>query len=292
MASVMLSVRNLSMSYPRARRFRAVLRHPFRHPTVRALRDLTFQAGRGEIVTFVGPNGAGKSTLCRALAGLLMPGAGSVELAGAAARGSEQLRERVGLCANEERSFLWRLGGRENLRLFAALNGLTGRAARTRVDELVDRLHIGGLADQPFMYWSTGMRQRLNLARSLLGTPDVLILDEPTRSLDPLAAQELRILVKHDLARRQGMTVVWCTHILSEVADLESTIGVLRQGELVAYGDSEAITSRRRRDVGASRAGGETVSMPASALRQTEGAPDDALIAALHELLANGTRSE
>ncbi len=206
--------------WPRVRRGRSI----------RALDRVTLQVERGEVFGLVGPNGAGKTTLLKVLATLLAPSEGRAWVAGAeVGRNPGLVRRAVGLAAGEERSFYWRLSGRENLEFFAGLVGLAGAPARRRVAGVLGLVDLLPMAEEPVARYSTGMRQRLAIARALVGDPPVLLLDEPTRSLDPVAADSVRALIRR-LARDEGKTVMLATHNLDEAQAVCHRAAVLVRG--------------------------------------------------------------
>lgn len=196
---------------------------------VDALRGVSLTVGTGEIVALLGPNGAGKSTLLRIVATLITPDRGAVRIGGHDAV-SEPLAARAsfGLMLGEERSLFWRLTGRQNLDFFAALQGLPRERAADRTAELLERFGLADVADQRCGEYSTGMRARLGLARALIAEPPVLLLDEPARSLDPVAAADLRGLLT-SLAGAGGTAVLYATHDLHDAAEVAArTIGIGR----------------------------------------------------------------
>lgn len=198
----------------------------------RALRGIDLEVPWGGVVALLGPNGAGKSTLMRILGTSVLPDAGLVEVAGGDVVGDPAAARRtLGLVLNEERSWYWRLSGRENLEFFAALYGLHRRAAQARATELLAMVDLAAEADRRFDRYSSGMRARLSLARALLHEPPVLCLDEPTRTLDPVAAASFRALVASQAAA--GRAVLFSTHDLHEAAAVASRVVVL-VGGLVA----------------------------------------------------------
>lgn len=201
-----------------------------------ALRGVDLTVPWSTIVAVLGPNGAGKSTLLRILGTTVLPDSGHVEVGGhdvvaapAAARRS------LGLVLGEERSWYWRISGRHNLEFFAALHGLGRRAAQARAGELLRVVELEDQADRRFDGYSSGMKARLALARALLHEPPVLCLDEPTRTLDPVAALAFRELVREQAAA--GRAVLFTTHDLHEAAAVASRVVVMVGGRVAAVTD-------------------------------------------------------
>lgn len=213
------------------------LMRPWRpmEPT-RALWEVTLAVARGELVVLVGPNGSGKTTLLKILSSLILPTAGTVRVLGMdPVRQAEEVKARVGLITGDDRSFYWRLSAVENLRFFATLYGLRGEAARTRINWVLDLLQIDG-PYRKVQVLSAGMKQRLAIARGLLADPPVLLLDEPTRHLDPPTARQVQTFIRHELVERQGKTVLYATHSLHEAVNLADRVAVLHAGRLAALG--------------------------------------------------------
>ena len=209
---------------------------------VNALSDVSLSVGRGEVLGLLGPNGAGKTTLIKILATLMMPDGGSASIAGCdVAQSPESVRGMIGLVNTNERSFYWRLTGKQNLDFFAILYNLHGKRQHQRVNELLDFVGLMDKADTPFMTYSTGQRQRLAIARSLLSDPEVLLFDEPTSSLDPIGSAELIKFVKKDLVGINKKTVIWCTHDLNEAEKVSDQIAIINQGKVVIQGDIKQV---------------------------------------------------
>jgi ABC-2 type transport system ATP-binding protein len=216
---------------------RAVLRvedvefaYPGRPPL---LTEVSFDVQYGERIALVGPNGAGKTTLLKILATLIVPSAGQIAIKGwDLVRDAERVKEMVGLATGDERSFYWRLTGRQNLEFFAAFQGLDRETTMTRIEELREHLALDTL-DRRFGLYSTGMRQRLAVARALLRRPSVLLLDEPTRSLDPLATRMLHRFIRDRLVNELGCSVVLSTHSLAEAEALCNRFAVLHRGRVL-----------------------------------------------------------
>ncbi len=203
-------------------------------PAVDAL-DLVIEPGT--LYGFLGPNGAGKTTAIRMMLGLIHPTAGEVEVLGervSPGRGIAALR-RVGALV-EEPAFWRYLSGRRNLEYFARAAGPDqDRAARlSRLDEVMETVDLTHAASKRVKAYSQGMRQRLGIARALLGAPDILILDEPTNGLDPQGIAEVRALLRR--LTEDGTTVFVSSHLLAEVEAMCDVVGVLARGRLLAEG--------------------------------------------------------
>ena len=242
----MIETRNLGKTY--GPRFWGVRRRP-----VPALRGVTLRVGPGEIFGIMGPNGAGKTTLLRLLATLVPPSTGTATIGDAdLIRDSGRVRQLVGLASGEDRGFYWRLTARENLEFFAGLVGMAPGAARRRADEVLDLVDLGSMGGQPVGEYSTGLRQRLSIARALLGAPRVLLLDEPTRSLDPLAASWALALMER--LALGGATVLMATHSLEEAQRLCHRVAFLVRGclrEIVEVARCEGRLESRYRSAAA-----------------------------------------
>ncbi|MFH1339582.1 MAG: ABC transporter ATP-binding protein, partial [Candidatus Omnitrophota bacterium] len=181
--------------------FGKLLRLDFRHrQPVRALENLSFSLNKGEIIGVLGPNGAGKTTLLKIISTLILPDKGTVTVSGfQVGRNDNEIKSLIGLVAPGERSFYWRLSGRQNLEFFAAMYGLNKKEAKKKVEELFSVLKIDYKEqDRRFDSYSSGMKQKFALIRSLLNDPDVLLFDEPTKSLDYAAALEFRNFIKNE----------------------------------------------------------------------------------------------
>jgi ABC-2 type transport system ATP-binding protein len=197
---------------------------------VRALQNVTLEVERGEVFGLIGPNGAGKTTLLKILSTLILPTRGTAQINGAdLVRGAAVVRRSIGLATGEERGFYWRLTGGENLEFFGGLRGLGPRESRRRASQLLELVDLLPMTKEPLTRYTTGMRQRLSLARALLGQPEVLLLDEPTRSLDPLATEEVQTLIRR-LATDKHVTVLITTHNLDEAEQACSRVAVLADG--------------------------------------------------------------
>ena len=213
-----ISIRNLSKTYPVPfRRLREFFRRPVKDP-VEALRDVSFEVEPGEIFGLIGRNGAGKTTLTKIVATLVQPTTGSVSVRGNdSVKHDEHVRRDIGLATAEERSFYWRLTSEQNLLFFARLHGLSDRFAKQRINDLFAQLELDEVARRRFGELSTGNKQRLAVARAMLASPPVLLLDEPTRSLDPLAAARMREMIRSLAEQDPPVTTLLTSHNLAEV---------------------------------------------------------------------------
>ena len=219
-------------------------RRPFRrHAPLTALQDVNLHVGHGQALGLLGTNGAGKTTLLKILATLILPNAGRVRVHGWDVEAdADRVRRLVGYVSGDERSFYWRLTGRQNLEFFAAFAGLPRPTTRARIDALAVRLGLDAL-DRRFATYSTGMRHRLAIARALLCEPAVVLLDEPTRSLDPLARADVHRLIRSELLETRGCTIVLATHDLPEAQTLCDRLAILHRGRLVAHDATSRLTS-------------------------------------------------
>lgn len=237
-------VADVHKAFPRRRPVEEILKRPFaRQERLPALRGLSLTIRRGELFGLLGPNGAGKTTLLKILCGLVLPDQGTVDVLGVKA-GHPALSRVLGLVHGDERSFYWRLTARENLNFFARLYGLGRDDRRRRVDELLARVDLEKDAERRFSDFSSGMRQRLAIARALLADPPVVLMDEPTRSLDPVSAGHLRQWVRAELHSKGGKTILLATHNLREAEEMCERVAVIAKGEVRAV-DSPADLRQR-----------------------------------------------
>ncbi|HEX8247948.1 MAG TPA: ABC transporter ATP-binding protein [Pyrinomonadaceae bacterium] len=222
-------IENLSKTYPPSfPRLKKLLRISVK-PAVEALKNVSFEIETGEIFGLIGRNGAGKTTLTKIIATLVQPTAGKVSVKGFDSVGDEvKVRALIGLATAEERSFYWRLSCEQNMMFFARLYGMSDGQARRKIAELFETLNLNELAKRRFSTLSTGNKQRLAVARALLPAPPILLLDEPTRSLDPLAAAEMR----HLIASLENVSVLLTSHNLSEIEELCRRVAVISKGEI------------------------------------------------------------
>jgi ABC-type multidrug transport system ATPase subunit len=209
---------------------------------VRAVDGIDLDVRAGDIYGFLGANGSGKTTTVRMLLGLVLPTDGEIELLGERMpRAGRRVLPRVGSLI-EGPAHYGHLSGRVNLSLLDASGpGGSWRTRRSRVDQVLDQVGLGGVGRRPVRAYSLGMRQRLGLAGALLRRPELLILDEPTNGLDPQGIAEIRELLL-DL-HRAGTTVFLSSHLLAEVEQLCTRVGVLDRGRLVLQDDLARLTA-------------------------------------------------
>ena len=201
----------------------------------RALQPVYLDIHPGEIFGLLGPNGAGKTTLIKTLATLVEPTAGQAFIDDISLNDQGAIKSKIGLASRDERSFYWRLTGRENLAFFARLYGLGPKTTDQRVQTVLELLDIQAESDLIFSTYSTGMKQRLSIARALLSEPAVLLLDEPSRGLDPIAQSRMHSLIQGDLSET-GLTILLSTHRLDEAAKICDRLAILDKGAVLAVG--------------------------------------------------------
>jgi ABC-2 type transport system ATP-binding protein len=205
-----------------------------------ALKGIDLQIEEGEIFGILGPNGAGKTTLLSILCTLLLPDRGRVNILGMdGLRDGQQIRKRVNMVSGNA-NFLWSLTVKENLHYYGMLYGLVGEERERKVETLIGLFNMKEYGRIPFDELSTGMKQRLSLAKCLLNDPKVLFLDEPTVGLDPDISIRIRdeILSIH---KERGMTVLLTTHNMKEVEYLCDRIAFLKEGKIFATGTAQAL---------------------------------------------------
>jgi len=230
-----ITIDSLKKSFPPARSGWRTFLQPFEKPTTVALDGLSLEVREGETVALLGTNGAGKSTLLRILATLLVPTSGHARVAGHdTVQQSSEVRRRLGYHAGTDHGFYPRLTARQNLLFFGRLNQLSRSSASRRIATLADQFRLGETLDRQVRTLSSGTVQRLSLARALLHQPGVLLLDEPTRSLDAIAAAEFRRFLKAEVLRRGNTSLLFASHTLPEVELLADRVAVIDSGRLLA----------------------------------------------------------
>jgi ABC-2 type transport system ATP-binding protein len=202
---------------------------------VRAVDGVSFTIGEGELFGLLGPNGAGKTTLIKCISTLLIPDGGSAHIAGFDIYNEAlEVRKHIGVLTGGERSLYWKLTPVENLRYFSALYGVPRKIHRERIDYLLDLMGLKDKAKTRVEKLSSGMKQKLSLARVLIHDPPILLVDEPTLGLDPYFARFIRDFVKNELNRKLRKTILLTTHYMDEADELCDRIAFMNQGKVEA----------------------------------------------------------
>jgi ABC-2 type transport system ATP-binding protein len=210
---------------------------------VEAVRGISFAVEQGELFGLLGPNGAGKTTTIKMLITLLLPTSGEARVLGHdVVEHAREVRKRIGYVFGGDRGLYERLSALDNLRYFAELYGVSGKAQRLRIDEVLELVGLKGREQERVEGYSRGMRQRLHIARGILHDPEVVFLDEPTLGVDPVGARELRQMIA-DLVTA-GKTVLLTTHYMFEADTLCDRIAVIAKGEIVGAGTPTELKSR------------------------------------------------
>jgi ABC-2 type transport system ATP-binding protein len=240
--SYAIDARDVAKSFVKKKSVRELFTKPFTRPErVHALRGVTLQVREGEVFGLLGPNGAGKTTLLKILSCLVLPDAGSARVGGHDVVDEDEVKPKIGLVNSDERSFYWRLSGRENLRFFAELYDVPRPTRETRIATLLARVDMVEAADRRFADYSSGMKQRLAIARAMLHDPPILFMDEPTRSLDPASALSLREFALDELKARDGKTILIATHNLREAEAMCDRLAILVKGQVRQVGTVDEV---------------------------------------------------
>jgi ABC-2 type transport system ATP-binding protein len=242
---VAIHVDGLTKRFSIRRTWYDMLRHPFDTTHATAIDAVSFTVYAGELFGLLGPNGAGKTTLFKLLTASTTPDAGCATVLGHnAVQEMRKVRGVVSCVWANERNLYWRLSARENLRLFAALHGMKAAEGKQRIKEVLESVELADTGEKMVATFSSGMRQRLLIARALLSRPKVLLLDEPTRSLDPISARRFREFLRAEIVGRQGCTVALATHNSEEAMELCDRVAILDHGRLLAVGNSAALAQQ------------------------------------------------
>ena len=223
-----VTIQNLSKTYPGGKE---------------ALKQLSLSLSAGEVFGFLGPNGAGKTTTVKLLTGVLAPSGGQCEVMGVNPNVQPEKAHLLSGIVTEHAQMYDNLTGMENLVFYAAAFGLEQKDGKQRGESLLKELELTEAKDRKLATYSTGMRQRLSLARALLHRPKVLFLDEPTSGLDPESAQNVNQMIRN-LARKEGITVFLCTHQLRYAQEICTRYGLIEQGSLLASGTIDELRAR------------------------------------------------
>jgi ABC-2 type transport system ATP-binding protein len=240
---VVVRVDGLTKRFPARRGLRQTLLHPFAGTTVTVVSNVSFTAAAGEFLGLLGPNGAGKTTLLKMLSTLIIPDDGSASIDGYdVVHDASVVRSLVSPCLAMERSLYYRLTARQNLEVYAELQDVPRGERSARIDDVLSAVALQDTGAKLVGEFSSGMLQRLLIARALLTRPRLLLLDEPTRSLDPISAREFRAFLRDELARERGCAVILATHNAEEAFDLCDRVAVLDRGRLLASGVAEQLS--------------------------------------------------
>ena len=249
MSAPAISVDGLEKWFPPTHSGWRAFLQPFTSPTYAALRGVSLEVAPGEAVALLGANGAGKTTFLRILATLLLPTKGVAHVAGKnTVREGASVRKQLGYHAGSDLGFYARLTGRENLRFFGQLNHLTSSAMKVRIHSLSERFQLNDALDRQVRSLSTGTIQRLSLMRALLHEPKVLLLDEPTRSMDAIAAADFRRFLKSEVVAERGTSILFSSHSLQEIELLADRVVILKRGLVVAADTLSALKMEYRSD--------------------------------------------
>lgn len=237
-----IELHDVSKAYPVQRPLGALLRRRAQSATVVALDRVSFSVAQSEVLGLLGPNGAGKTTLINILCTLLTPTSGSVRVGGHdLCTAPEHVRMLIGVVTSNERSFYWQLTGRQNLRFFAELYHVPPREIGARIDEFVRALDLADYVDRRFDGYSTGIRQRFAFARALLHRPSILLMDEPTKGLDPHASISLLQIIRERILKIWQPTIIITSHNLGEIEALCDRVAIMDRGRLLRIGTIDAL---------------------------------------------------
>lgn len=210
--------------------------------TFQAVKDISLEIKPGEIVALLGPNGAGKTTTVQMISGLLNPDHGDIELNGEVLTDQNRKRHTIGIVLGGELGFYGRATAEENLLFFARLNQLKQMKRREEVKRVLALVDLTDVKDKKVQEFSRGMRQRLHIARALLGEPEVLLLDEPTTGLDVEIATTIRQIIKR-LTVEENLPVLLTSHLMGEVEALADRILLIGGGEVFHEGTVESVVA-------------------------------------------------
>ena len=198
-----------------------------------AVQEVTFEVSKGELFGLLGPNGAGKTTTVKMLSTLLLPTSGTITILGLdILRDTMEVRKRIGFTFGGARGLYGRLTAVENLRYFAELYAMEPALTRKRIPELLELVNLLDRGNEKVETYSSGMQQRLHLARALLHDPELIFLDEPTVGIDPVGARELRATIKE--LKSRGKTILLTTHYMAEADELCDRIAIINKGRIIA----------------------------------------------------------
>jgi ABC-2 type transport system ATP-binding protein len=241
-----IKTKNLSMDYPIDRGIVKTLFKPLDQKKFRALQCINLEVKKSEIFGLIGPNGAGKTTLIKILSTLLLPNNGTASINDYdILKNPGKVRESVGLITSEERSFYWRLTGRQNLKFFANLHNLYGKKAEEAVNHALSLVGLKDKSDKRYDSFSTGMKQRLLFARGLLNQPSILFMDEPIKGMDIKIAKKMKNLIL-ELKEKRRKTIFLTTHDMRTAEELCDRIAILNNGKILMSGRLDELKKKTK----------------------------------------------
>jgi ABC-2 type transport system ATP-binding protein len=242
MSKVAIAIQNLCKTFTVGKFLRRLVKNSPLEGQKEVLKGVSLQVYEGEVLGLLGPNGAGKTTLMEILSTLLLPTSGQATIGGYdVVREAKQARRALSYCPSTSGDFYPRLTGMQNLEFFALLNNLPPREARSRIQKVLTLIALDGGNPAHFQRYSEGMKQRLTIARALLTDPKVLLLDEPTRGLDPVSQGEIRRFLRERVVAQLGKTVLLVTHSLSEAEHVCDRLAILHRGQIVGIGKPQEV---------------------------------------------------
>jgi ABC-2 type transport system ATP-binding protein len=242
---------------------------------ITALKEITLDIPRGEVFGLLGPNGAGKTTLIKCLTTLLLPTRGTAWLNGfQLERDENKLRASIGCMLMGDRGLYWKLTGRENLDFFGALYQIPPTLRKRQTAHIIELLKLGDIAERTVETYSSGQKMKLAFGKALINDAPILILDEPTNTLDLPSARELRAIVRN--LNQQGRTIVYTTHLMSEAEELCERVAIIDHGLVIAQGTIPELKASLNRE-GVTKVEGVIPDSALAAARALDGVSSAAL---------------
>ncbi len=238
MQNILLKIEHIKKTFTPPLSYRDMLKFNFKsNRCITALDDVSFNVEKGRIIAILGPNGAGKTTLLKIISTLILPDKGQVTVLGRyiVGKDDEKIKTLIGLVYSQERNFYWRLTGKQNLEFFASLYGFNKEKTTSVLKNLFKLFEID-YANRRFDSYSAGMKQKFSLMRAMLHNPEILLLDEPTKSLDYATARHIKNFIKEKLVKAQNKTVLLTTHHMDEAAEFCDYFIILDKGIIRAAG--------------------------------------------------------
>jgi ABC-2 type transport system ATP-binding protein len=235
-----IHIENLSKTYISKERTKIL---KSRKREVEALKKIDLDIYEGEIFGLLGPNGAGKTTLIKCLTTLLLPTGGRAVINGHdLLKADKMVRASIGCMLMGERGLYWKLTGRENLDFFGSLYYIPPGARKKKIGELIVLLDLSDIIDRTVETYSSGQKMKLAFAKSLINEAPILVLDEPTVTMDVHSARELRLIVKE--LNEKGHTIVYTTHVMQEAEELCDRVAIIDRGEIITLGSPEELKAK------------------------------------------------